>query len=539
MRGAFLILLTALAVSRALPQKTGSRAIDNETYAEQRAALMEQDYASMLGWELTLTEEEEQVNTILKSLKDAEIDKAKATDNFLPAVNFMISKSEIEQSEVFAFIKSMPKGAVLHGHDTGLTSIDFVVQELTYWDHLYMCYEDFGPIFRFSSTVPDTVPCSSGWFLVAEERADASSPEDFDNALYKNLTIVVDNPLEAYPTVDAAWQRFNQYFESIDGIVSYRPAFEAYHTQSLQELLQDGVQYLEFRGAQPLLHELDGTELTPLETIGVYKNISDTFVTINPGDFWGVRYIYGPLRGVSVDVIYDYLDLVKSLKTSFPDYIAGFDLVGQEDPGPPLKTFIEPLLSLQEYEPPIDVFYHAGETEWTVTKLMTKYFEDWYGEDVDENVFDALLLNATRIGHGYAVVKHPAAQQRARATNTPVEVCPISNQVLRLVEDLRNHPGVQLASTSFPMVVSSDDPAPWAALPLSHDIYEAFLAFGGRHADLKFLKQLAINSIEYSSLPAEQKAGLYEMWSGKWNEFINSTLRRYHAISTNLLPEHF
>ncbi|KAF2354763.1 Adenosine/AMP deaminase domain [Trinorchestia longiramus] len=229
------------------------------------------------------------------------------------------------------------------------------------------------------------------------------------------------------------------------------------------------------------------------------------------------------LRIVSVDVIYDYLDLVKSLKTSFPDYIAGFDLVGQEDPGPPLKTFIEPLLSLQEYEPAIDVFYHAGET-------------DWYGEDVDENVFDALLLNATRIGHGYAVVKHPAAQQRARATNTPVEVCPISNQVLRLVEDLRNHPGVQLASTSFPMVVSSDDPAPWAALPLSHDIYEAFLAFGGRHADLKFLKQLAINSID---LPAEQKVGLYELWSGKWNEFINSTLRRYHAISTNLLPEHF
>ena len=65
-----------------------------------------------------------------------------------------------------------------------------------------------------------------------------------------------------------------------------------------------------------------------------------------------------------------------------------------------------------------------------------------------------------------------------------------------LVKDLRDHPAAAWAASSQPMVVAPDDPGVWGALPLSHDFYAAALAFGGRHADLPFLKQLAINSIE-------------------------------------------
>jgi adenosine deaminase CECR1 len=38
-------------------------------------------------------------------------------------------------------------------------------------------------------------------------------------------------------------------------------------------------------------------------------------------------------------------------------------------------------------------------------------------------------LNTTRIGHGYAIAKHPEAQRIAREKNIPIEVNPISNQV--------------------------------------------------------------------------------------------------------------
>jgi len=67
-----------------------------------------------------------------------------------------------------------------------------------------------------------------------------------------------------------------------------------------------------------------------------------------------------------------------------PDFLAGFDLVGQEDKGKPLSEFTNKLNAIN---PAIQYFFHAGETKWN-------------GVSTDLNLFDAILLNAKRIGHG-------------------------------------------------------------------------------------------------------------------------------------------
>ena len=137
-----------------------------------------------------------------------------------------------------------------------------------------------------------------------------------------------------------------------------------------------------------------------------------------------------------------------------------------------------------------------------------------------QNVIDALLLNATRMGHGYAIAKHPEAKKLARAKNIPIEVNPISNQVLGLVKDLRNHPVAPLIQEGFPLVISSDDPGLWDAKGLSYDFYSAFMAMASKTMNLKLLKKLVDNSMDYSTLKGQELEQCKSIVQTRWHRFM-------------------
>lgn len=50
-------------------------------------------------------------------------------------------------------------------------------------------------------------------------------------------------------------------------------------------------------------------------------------------DFWGVKFILAPKRFVNNTVVEEFRQLMVHLTSKYPDFIAGFDLVGQEDIG--------------------------------------------------------------------------------------------------------------------------------------------------------------------------------------------------------------
>ena len=139
---------------------------------------------------------------------------------------------------------------------------------------------------------------------------------------------------------------------------------------------------------------------------------------------------------------------------------------------------------------------------------------------------DAILLGTQRIGHGYALIKHPSALEFVKRQGIAVEVNPISNQVLRLVADTRNHPAAVLFSDNYPVVISSDDPSFWEAKPLSHDFYVAFLGIANSRQDLRCLKQLAINSIKYSAMPVKEKEDAMVKWQVAWDRFVDKALQQ-------------
>lgn len=133
---------------------------------------------------------------------------------------------------------------------------------------------------------------------------------------------------------------------------------------------------------------------------------------------------------------------------------------------------------------------------------------------------DAILLNTKRIGHGFGITKYPALLDLVKQRDICIEVNPISNQILMLVEDYRNHPATHLLADNYPVVITSDNPSFWEATPLSHDLYFAFIGIASAHQDLRTLKRLIRNSITYSSLSSQEKQRALTMWARDWDEFI-------------------
>lgn len=55
----------------------------------------------------------------------------------------------------------------------------------------------------------------------------------------------------------------------------YRPVYESYYYQLLQENYDDKVLYIELRVSLPKVYELNGYEYAPIEVVEIIKNVVD------------------------------------------------------------------------------------------------------------------------------------------------------------------------------------------------------------------------------------------------------------------------
>lgn len=467
----------------------------------ERSQILQSEWRQSLGGSLTLGPEECEANDTLMKYKTAEWEQGfQRPGEYPPNMHFFQGKLAMENSTIFKILKQMPKGVLLHTHDFGMLSFEGLLK-LTYTDDLYVCDEpQLGLKFRFFKT-PDNSSCLQGWQLLADLRR--LSEKDINAHIRKELSLVVDDPHSTYPTIDAVWSKFQSIYVKVAPIVTYKPVFDKYFYRALKELHDDQVWYVQVRTTLPDLYDLMGRQYRGGQVVKAYKEITEKFKRAHP-KFIGAKLIYAPPRHVTNETMAGYVATFTNIKAAFNDFVLGFDLVGQEDKGAPLKDFLPHLLPMKET---CDFFFHAGET-------------DWFGSTTDENLVDAILLGTKRIGHGYALLKHPVLMQRVRDEAIVLEVSPISNQVLKLVEDIRNHPGAVFGATAMPMVVTNDDPTYWDAKGVSYDWYMAFMGMANRHSDLRYLKMLALNSIYHSGLRSGEITQLMVQWLPEWAEFV-------------------
>jgi adenosine deaminase CECR1 len=122
--------------------------------------------------------------------------------------------------------------------------------------------------------------------------------------------------------------------------------------------------------------------------------------------------------------------------------------VGEESKGRPLKDFTEEFLEFRKdckrSNVDIPFLFHCGETLDT-------------GSDTDGNLVDALLLNSKRIGHGFALPRHPYILEQMKKRNICVEVCPISNEILGLTPRVNGHAVYNLLARNVHCTISTDN----------------------------------------------------------------------------------
>jgi adenosine deaminase CECR1 len=238
------------------------------------------------------------------------------------------------------------------------------------------------------------------------------------------------------------------------GLFNYETAYREYTQKCLEEFQNDGVQYAEIRPNFMKTNQIwvdDGTKQLDnprtmeviIEEWKIFKNkYPDTKVC-------GMKVIYCTPRSFPPgDVWIALQECLKWMKGPFKDYIAGFDLVGEETKGKPLKAFIPQFLAwkrqCQTEGIDIPLLLHCGETLEC-------------GGETDGNLLDAVLLGAKRIGHGFALPRNPYLVKKFKDQNICVEVCPISNEVLGLTPRMNGHAMYELLANDVHCTVNSDN----------------------------------------------------------------------------------
>ncbi|XP_053662555.1 adenosine deaminase 2-like [Anopheles marshallii] len=497
-----------------------------KAYEELRAAIVDAEASYRLGGKVFLNTDELRADVKLRAMKRNELQPSDRGQPVPAEMHFFDAKPSIENSSMFGALKLMPKGAILHLHSTAAVSSRWVIRNLTYRHEAKLCsVED-----RYYFTVRTPINCPANRTrLISDMRKERHQDvAAFDEWLEQLINMKLKPSRNGHATIDVLWMEFESCFDALRGFLQYKPFFEAYHAQLLKEFHDDNVYYMELRTSLFKLYDADGKEYGSPEVAYILHRLVEDFRRHNP-TFHGVKLILAKHKNMSDAELASALKLYESLSNTFPGFVIGFDLVGQEDVNRSLRSFASLLQQPPITSGPPTYFFHAGETGKRFPELISnvetfRIFAVGYIAEADQNVIDAVLLDTKRIGHGYALLKHPILWHAVRRKQLVLEVCPISNQVLGLVRDLRNHPASFYVAQNIPIAITSDDPGFWDAVGVTFDYYYAFMAIAPQ-AGLGFLKQLVWDSIRYSALSDEERQNITRTMERQWALFVREIAR--------------
>ncbi|RPD64537.1 Metallo-dependent hydrolase [Lentinus tigrinus ALCF2SS1-7] len=463
-------------------------------------------------------------------------------------MEFLTARQKIVGTKIFDILSKMPKGGLLHIHLGATVRPDILLNLGLLYPAIHVrasapitetTIKTTLPIFSALPKEEWTATCSltdssykpDTWVPLQNARNNFSpalgGPEGFDRWVIDAMMI---NPSEAYGThntPDLIWKKFQSTFTVSEGMYGYIPLWTEYIRQFFLSSVEDGISYTEPRMIffGDFVTGADGRKnVSHRDCLAIFdrvvKEVKEDLTKQGRGDdFLGSRIIYSTLRLVAPEQLEHYLEDCLALAQEFPHLIAGFDLVGAEDSLKPLIHYAEPLLKFIERQKELGLYipfmFHAGETLGD-------------GSPADMNLYDAILLGTKRIGHGFSLYKHPRLMELCKEREICIEVCPISNEILRLCGSMPMHPLPALMNQGLHVALCSDDPSIFGNMGLSFDFFQVFVA--SEVNTLATLREFVWDSIRFSSLSDDEKSRAYGMLERQWSKFIQYILTTYGKV---------
>lgn len=179
------------------------------------------------------------------------------------------------------------------------------------------------PLFNFSST---PLPRDT-WVACSEARTKyPGGPKAFDEFVELQNSVIADQ----YSTEELAWAKFETVFDMLGSLLHYRPMYEAYIKQLLEQYYLDGISYIELRTFPWFTYDANGGLQNFRDVLDNVRSIVNEFKGKRP-DFQDLKFIYQDLRSNSKATIATSLRDAISLRKTHSSQIVGYDLVGHEE----------------------------------------------------------------------------------------------------------------------------------------------------------------------------------------------------------------
>lgn len=399
---------------------------------------------------------------------------------------------KLRESGLYALCRALPKGADLHLHSIAVLPPDELIDFLRPRRDVVVgtLAEERGKLYLAS----DRLGAEDGRM----ELAHAMEIDELTRAELRELWSVTGRA----PDV-GIWDWFEKLFDRHMSLGTSPAVLGDYYRAAFRYLRENGVYHAELR------HLFFGSKE---DARAAAEAIREAYYEVRRDypDFSarvlgaGLKYRHLP-QDITDMLMENALYAHETVKDEFDpaspeEFVVGIDLVNEEDASRPLGEYEEMLALLRARWPEMRLSLHAGESH----------------EPESDNLIDALLLGAQRVGHGLNLYRRPALLDAYRDAGVTLEVCPMSNQTLGYVPDLRAHPAVEYFRRGVDMVLASDDPAYQEITPLTDDFFAAAACWGFGAAELK---ALAVNSLRRAFVGEARKAELVAALERAWEEF--------------------